>query len=320
MTMWITRLGGYIPAVRDITGRSRAFPGWGRSGWLLVVIAVLFFGIHGCPRPGIPSRNGAKQVIAAAGVEPGDVSALDFVVQGDRLHLVWLYAAGDHRGYIKSKTVWYSRCDLKTNSWMKPIVLATDADGPPRIAALSDTLHVLVPHDLRHFVSGDSGSTWSKSTPLLVPNGFLATEAELVPDGDSLVAVYMSRTRRDEFELGPNTLFVTTWAHETLGSVQSLYESSVFPIPFGMTPRLAISGGVRHVYLAITHRLPSYSTGTLCHWMASPADGYRWSRPDSSEWPSEIYRPANESSVYEYGATAVGQQSAAFAEIGRAHV
>jgi hypothetical protein len=268
----------------------------------------------------MPTRPGARLAPIATGPEPGEVQALDFVVTGDFLHLIWLYRIGDrHSSYVKSKDVWYSRCDLKTGSWTKPLIVASEADVPPRIEVAGDSIHVLVPHNLRHLVSGDSGATWVESTPLLHPGGYIATNPEVIADGDSLMVSYLTRERRGDFELGAEALFVAVWGHGRLGSSQILYKANGMP---GIEPRpyLAVSGGARHAFLAITHHLPSYGTGTLCHWSSSSSGGYRWSLPDSSEWPDEVYRPARESAVYEYAATVVGDTNVVFAAKGKLHV
>jgi hypothetical protein len=302
----------------------------GVSGCLtLVIVAVVVVGIRGCPRPGTPTRPGARVVPVEGGPREGEIQAIDFAVDGDRvIHLIWLLRIGDrHSSYVKSQEVWYRRGDLETNTWGKPRLLASKADGPPRIVRAGDTLHVIVPYHLRHFVSGDSGSTWTESTPLLHPAAHIATHPEVAVDGDSLIVVYLSR-RRDppgSYDLGPTALFVTAWGSGALGSTHILYESSDDASSLlGPRPRLDVSQRTRHVCLAVNHMIqdaPGDSLGgarrvrfkgTLCCWESSGGSG-SWSRADSSEWPEEVYSPPNSSSVYEYAAAEFGDLRVAFA-------
>lgn len=282
----------------------------GRVGCLIVLAILILAGTRGCPRPGMLTRQGTKVMPSIDATRRGVIDAVDFTVDDERiLHLIWHVRIGDnHSSYVESQQVWYRRCDLRSDTWGAPHLLASGRDdvyGPPRIVRTGDTLHVIVPYQLTHFVSGDSGSTWNESTPMLSPNSYIAQYPDVAVDGDSIILAYASRKKGDPVE---GALFVSTWCHGAAGSDVVLRKAELDAIVFAK-PHLNVVDGTRHVFLAVNH--PHTWRGVLSHWQSIAGDG--WSPPDSSQWPEEVYHPPNSSTVYEYAAANVGSTCVAFA-------
>ena len=130
---------------------------------------------------------------AVARVEDS-IESLDFCFTPDgALQLAWVLSLGrGSTGEVTLRQVQYQSFNSHTGVWRAPLALGHCEVGPVRIAGVGSMLHVVASGLLAHWVSGDSGHTWTTGTDLRGDSIVGATSFDAVSYRGSLILAYVT--------------------------------------------------------------------------------------------------------------------------------
>ena len=265
------------------------------SKWYILLVAPLLFVCAGCSTQagsGEASKMAVKvyEVPAAEMEVAGDIRAVDFAVDDEEsLHVVWrAVLSNNERPALNTDKIYYARGDKGGATWSQPVIVGDNrlADEMVRILIGRDGLHLVFGRQLRHFVSGDGGTSWRELEPFIPREQKGAEVFDAVIAGDRIVVAYQlhpkpaydvsKRTVKDDQQL-----YVVNWSAETIAApalIASFPGSLNGPPP----PALAVEGKRVHLMSAINaerRQGAAISVEGKLFYLRSDDAGVTWSSP-----------------------------------------
>lgn len=150
-------------------------------------------------------RTVADSVSTMRDLRVGDaqeLTALDAITGSDSItHIAWDQRIIRLPLDAVTNKIWYRSLGRTGEMWTKPTIVLEGIDGPPRIAAVGNALHILAGSRLYHTTSTDNGRTWSKKWALIPRDDSVRCRSykyDAIALDSMLVVAYMGYASRVE--------------------------------------------------------------------------------------------------------------------------
>lgn len=165
-----------------------------RAGTVATLIALVIAGSFACASQA-PSPLKGSEVIPGLDLKFGDeIPAVDLAFQDQVAHVVWVEQRRNAGDQLASQRLMYVKKDLKTGKWSTPRSVSGQTEGPVRIIASDDALHVISGGNLSHLVSRNAGESWIPADSLVAPSRYTLVWDVASPRGTLLLASVQPKT------------------------------------------------------------------------------------------------------------------------------
>ncbi len=234
------------------------------------------------------------------------IDNLDFSFDGETLHLVWVVT---HSGTQKAEAR-YLQCSARTGSWSNAVTVGTCEAGPVRVVRTSSgELHVLASRGLLHWVSSDSGKSWSLRDELGPETRMAITGFDAIAFKGEVLVTYMASMRRAEQPRTASRVVLGTIRGSGGEPDERVLFTGAHARP--ISPRILTSGDTLSLFCVISETPRDTKPSSRLLRFQSWDGGRRWSEP-------ELIQPISAASEFitDFDAALVDGETLVFYRVG----